>query len=80
MEKIKIMETKFIGLFKEALEFEDKDIQLDDKFREYPEWDSLSRLSLIAMLDDEFDIQIEDDVFKTLITVGDLVEFLKKHQ
>ena len=74
------METKFIGLFKEALEFEDKDIQLDDKFREYPEWDSLSRLSLIAMLDDEFDIQIEDDVFKTLITVGDLVEFLKKHQ
>lgn len=74
------MEEKFIGLFKEALEFEDKNIQLDDKFREYPEWDSLSRLSLIAMLDDEFNIQIEEDVFKTLITIGDLVEFLKKHQ
>jgi acyl carrier protein len=72
------METKFINLFKEALEFEDKEVQLGDQFRDYPEWDSLSRLSLIAMLDDEFDIQIEDDVFKTLITVGDLVEFLKK--
>jgi acyl carrier protein len=74
------METKFINLFKEALEFEDKEVQLGDQFRDYPEWDSLSRLSLIAMLDEEYDIQIEDDVFKTLITISDLVEYLKKHQ
>ncbi len=74
------METKFINLFKEALEFEDKEVQLGDQFRDYPEWDSLSRLSLIAMLDEEYDIQIEDDVFKTLITISDLVEYLKKQQ
>jgi acyl carrier protein len=66
------MQEKFIKLLQEAFEMEDVSIDMNDKFREYPEWDSLARLSLIAMLDDEFEINIEDDVFKTLITVEDL--------
>ena len=66
------MQQKFIQLLQEAFEMEDTSINMQDKFRDYPEWGSLSRLSLIAMLDDEFDITIEDEVFKTLITVEEL--------
>jgi acyl carrier protein len=72
------METQFINKFKEVLEFEEKDVKLTDKFREYPEWDSLSRLSLIAMLDDQYDVQIEDTHFKTLETIQDLINYVKK--
>lgn len=72
------MEEKFINAFKEALEIEGRDIQLRDKFREYPEWDSLGRLSLIAMLDSEYGIQIEAEVFKRLKTVGDLLGEIRK--
>jgi acyl carrier protein len=72
------METQFINKFKEVLEFEEKDVKLIDKFREYPEWDSLSRLSLIAMLDDQYDVQIEDTHFKTLETIQDLIDYVKK--
>lgn len=72
------MEAKFIELFKEVLEIEDKDINLSDAFREYGEWDSLVYLSVIAMLDDEYDIVIETDEFKKIVTVGELMNEVKK--
>lgn len=72
------MEDKFIELFKEVLEIEDRDIKLSDEFRQYDEWDSLVYLSVIAMLDDEYEIVIETDEFKKLLTVGELMEEVKK--
>lgn len=71
------MEIKFIEAIKEALEIEDHDVKLEDNFRDYEEWDSLNRLSLIAMLDDEYGVQIENQEFEKLITVGDLLRKVK---
>lgn len=72
------MEAKFLDLFKEVLEIEDKEISLNDEFREYDEWDSLAYLSVIAMLDDEFEIVIETEDFKKIRTVGDLIREVKE--
>lgn len=72
------MEAKFLDLFKEVLEFEGKDIDLNDEFREYDEWDSLTYLSVIAMLDDEFNVVIETEDFKKIRTVGELLSEVKK--
>lgn len=66
------MEDKFIDALREALEMEDQEISFDDNFRDYDTWDSLSRLSLIAVLDSEFDVQIEEAEFSKLVTVRDL--------
>jgi len=66
------MEDKFIEAIKEALEIEDHEVKLEDRFRDYEEWDSLNRLSLIAMLDDEYGIQIENAEFEQLKSVGDI--------
>lgn len=71
------MEKKFIEAIKDAFEIEDREILLTDEFRSYPEWDSLHRLSLIVVLDEEFDIILEDDVFNTLITLGDIYDIIK---
>lgn len=65
------MEEKFIELFKEAIEMEDE-VKMEDEFREYDVWDSLTYLSVIAMMDDEYDVQIEEAEFKKLRTVQDL--------
>jgi acyl carrier protein len=67
------MKEKFLATFKEALQIDEREIELEDIFRNYAEWDSLGRLSLIAALDEEFDLQIEDKEFEKLITVGDLL-------
>ena len=71
------MEQKFLQKFGEVLEAEDKVIALDDKFREYEEWNSLAFLSLIAMIDEEFDVIIEGRDFKLLKTNAEIINAIK---
>lgn len=59
---------KFIARFAEALEREDE-IKMEDEFRNYPEWSSIAYLSIIAMMDEEYNVQIEEADFKKLRTV-----------
>ncbi len=65
--------NKVIEVLIEALEIENKEVKLTDNFKEYPEWDSLSRLSLIALMDEAFEIQIDDDTFKKIDSVEKLI-------
>ncbi len=62
---------KFTELFAEAIERENK-IKMEDEFRNYEEWSSIAYLSVIAMMDEEYDTQIEEVDFKKLRTVQDL--------
>jgi acyl carrier protein len=78
--KINKMESKFLELIAEVLELENLSISMEDKFRDYDEWDSLARLSLIAMIDDEYNIVIEDEVFKNLLTLGDLYQEIQSRK
>lgn len=59
---------KFIELFAEALEREGE-IKMEDEFRNYKEWSSIAYLSVIAMMDEEYGVQIEEADFKKLRTV-----------
>lgn len=68
---------KFIELFAEALEREDE-IKMEDEFRNYDEWSSIAYLSVIAMMDEEYDVQIEEADFKKLRTVQDLYDACTK--
>ena len=64
---------KFIELFAEAIEREDE-IKMQDEFREYPEWSSITYLSVIAMMDEGYGVQIEEAEFKKLRTVQALFD------
>lgn len=67
--------TVFIEKFAEAIEIEDSSlITSDTVFRELDEWDSLTYLSVIAFLDEEFNVQIENAEFKELTTIQDLYD------
>lgn len=65
--------NKIIEVLIEALEIENKEVNLSDNFKEYPEWDSLSRLSLIALMDEAFEVQIDDETFKKIDSVEKLI-------
>ena len=71
---------KFIELFAEALDIEASNLSVDTEFRTLDEWDSMVYLSVIAMLDDEYDIQIENAEFKPLKTIGDIINYIEKHK
>lgn len=66
------MENKFLELVKEVLEIEDREVQLSDKFKDYDEWDSLANLSMVAMLDDEFGVVIDNQKFKNMTTLQEV--------
>ncbi|MDD2474659.1 MAG: acyl carrier protein [Dysgonamonadaceae bacterium] len=72
------MKEKFIEQLKEVLEIEDRDLNENDEFRNYDEWDSLAYLSVIAMYDEEYDMQLEESDFKKLRTVADLFNATQK--
>ena len=68
------MEIKdFIENF--ANQFDDTDpseIKADTVFKELDEWSSLIALSVIAMVDEEYDITIKGDDIRNASTVEDL--------
>lgn len=64
---------KFIELFAEALEREDE-IKMEDEFRNYDEWSSIAYLSVIAMMDEEYDVLMEEAEFKKIRTVQQLYD------
>jgi acyl carrier protein len=71
------MEDKIKDAFREAMDNDDLEIELTDTFREYDDWDSLAYLSMIAALDEEFGVEIENEEFEQLETVQDLLEAVK---
>ena len=72
---------QFIDKFAESIELEDaSNLQITTEFRSLDEWDSLAYLSVIAMLDEEFDLQIENTAFKQLKTLGDIIDYVEAHK
>lgn len=74
------MEDMFLKLFRDTLELDGSQIDLNTKFRDLENWDSLSFLSILAMIDEEYDVIIEGNDFKNLITINDLINEIKKKQ
>lgn len=73
------MEIKeFISNF--ADQFDDTEPSVfssDTKFRELDEWSSLAALSIIAMVDEEYDVQLKGDEMRKAETIADLFEIVK---
>ncbi|MCH7412055.1 phosphopantetheine-binding protein [Belliella sp. R4-6] len=74
------MELKFKEVIIEALEIEDREILMSDKFKEFEEWDSLAQLTLIAELDDQFGVTIQSEDFKKIQTLQELFDHIQKVQ
>ena len=70
--------NEFIGNF--ADQFDDTDpseIKAETVFKELEEWSSLIALSVIAMVDEEYDITIKGDDIRNSNTIADLFNLVK---
>ena len=68
----------FVKLF--GAQFDDTPAHVfaaDTKFREMDEWSSLTALSIIAMVDDEFDVQLTGDDVRGATTIEDIFHIVK---
>ena len=73
------MEIKeFIENF--AAQFDDTEAAVfnaETKFHELEEWSSLIALSIIAMVDEEYDVTLKGDDIKNAVTIEDLFNTVK---
>ena len=70
--------SKFIENF--ADQFDDTDVsefEAGTKFKELEEWSSLLALSIIAMVDDEYDVSIKGEDIINSNTIMDLYNIVK---
>lgn len=56
------------------------DFTPETKFKEFDEWSSLTSLSIIAMVDDEYDITLKGDDIRKADTVQDLFDIVKSKE
>jgi len=71
------MKIQLINIVKEALDIEEETIDLNTQFDSLDTWDSLGKLSLIALIDESFNVQISDKEFNSFQTIDDLYTALK---
>ena len=70
--------NEFIEKFAEAIELDDAaDLSGSTEFKELDEWSSLAALSVIAMVDEEYDISIGGKDIRTAKTLEDLLTTVK---
>ena len=69
---------EFIKKFAELFEDTDpNEIQADTNFRELYEWSSLTALSVMAMVADEYEIRLKGEDIRTAGTVHAMYQILK---
>lgn len=69
--------NEFIEKFAEI--FDDTDIAMlnpETKFRELDEWSSLSALGVLAMADEEFDVELSGNELRNVNTIQELYELI----
>jgi acyl carrier protein len=70
--------TDFIENF--ASQFEETDssgFSPETKFKDLDEWSSLLALSIIAMVDEEYDVKVKGDDIRNATTIEDLYDIVK---
>lgn len=65
--------VEFVALFAEQFdETDSSEIKAETVFHDLDEWSSLTGLSVMAMVDEEFEVALKGDDVKIAVTVEDL--------
>ena len=70
--------NEFVAHFAEQFDFTDLDaFKPETAFRDLDEWSSLMALSIIAMVDEEYDVTLQGDDMKAAVTIEDLFNIVQ---
>lgn len=66
-----------IALLEETLEMDEGTLKADMELDDVDEYDSMTKLSIIVMMDDEFGVKLTSDVVRSFKTVQDILDLMK---
>jgi acyl carrier protein len=68
------MEEQLLDKLAEILEVDQ--VSLSDELESFDEWDSLTALSIIALVHSDYDKKLTNDLIKEFKSINDLVSFI----
>lgn len=71
-------EQEKIAMLEDAWELDAGTLNADTVLADVDEYDSMAKLSLIVLMDDEFGIKVTGEMIKSFVTVGDILKLMKK--
>ena len=71
---MKTNSEQLLELLEDVFEMDSEIMNLEDAFRDYESWDSLTLLSLIATIHDEFDVSLSNNDIEELNTIKDILD------
>lgn len=66
-----------LALIEEALDVDEGSFSPDTVLADVDEWDSIAALSLIVMLDEQFERTISGEQIKALVTIQDILSYME---
>ena len=75
---MKIDFNEFVALLKEQYLDDVGEIYKENKFRELPGWDSMTGMTILLMIEENYKLKIDNDQFKKLNTINDLYIFINE--
>lgn len=70
-------EREKLALLEDIMELDEGDLSVDMALEDIEEYNSMTKLSLIVMMEDEFDVKLDGDTIKGFQTVGDIVALMQ---
>jgi acyl carrier protein len=71
------MEKEFLEKFIAQFDDEPTDVTMDTDFREIYDWDSLTALGVISMIDDEYGVKLSGDELRSSKSIRDIFNIVK---
>ena len=70
-------DKEIINLIEDTFEVDINTLKENSKLLDIPQYDSMAKLSVIILADDEFNKKLTGETLREFKTVGDIVEFYK---
>ena len=67
-----------IAMLEETWELDEGTLTADTVLADVDEYDSMAKLSLIVLMDDEFEVKLTGEMIKGFETVGDILKLMAK--
>ena len=71
-------EKEKLALLEETLEMDEGSLTPEKLLDEVEEYDSMAKLSIIVMMEDEFNKKIDSETVKSFVKVGDILALMNK--
>lgn len=77
MEIITMTNQEKLALLEDMMELDEGTLNESTAVNEIDEWDSMAKLSLIVLMDDEFGKKLSGEQIRSFVTIKDILDFME---